>query len=48
VLAYNLTMFAIAAVSLAAIHLALDVKQRSQVKRCCANLIASIKREWRG
>jgi hypothetical protein len=44
VLAYNLMMFAIVAVSLAAIHLAFDEGQRRQVKRCFGNLIASIKK----
>jgi hypothetical protein len=48
VLAYNLMMFAIVAVCLAAIHVAFDEKQRKQVKRCFSNLIGSIKQEWRG
>jgi len=43
VLAYNLTMFAIVAVCLAAIHLAFDERQRKQMKRYFASLIASIK-----
>jgi hypothetical protein len=48
VLAYNLTMVAIVAVCLAAIHLAFDEGQRRQVKQCLASLIASMKREGRG
>ena len=47
-LAYNLMMLAIVAVCLAAIHLAFDERQRRQVKRCFASLIASIKKEGRG
>jgi len=46
-LTYNLMMFAIVAVCLAAIHLAFDERQRREVKRCYVNLIASIKKEWR-
>ena len=47
-LAYNLMMFVIVAVCLAAIHLAFDGKQRRSVKGCFVNLIASMKREGRG
>jgi hypothetical protein len=42
VLAYNLMMLAIVAGCLAAIHFAFEERQRRQVKRCLANLIASI------
>ena len=45
VLAYNLMMFAIVAVCLAVIHIGFDERQRTQVKRCFANLFASIKKE---
>jgi hypothetical protein len=45
VLAYNLMMLAIVAVSLAAIQLAFDERQRRQVQRCFSNLIASIKKK---
>ena len=45
-LAYNLMMLAIVAVCLAAIHLALDGRQRRLVRRCFVSLIASIKKEW--
>jgi len=48
VLAYNLMMFAIVAVCLAAIHFAFDERQRKSVKRCVGNLVASVKRGWRG
>jgi len=48
VLAYNMMMFAIVAVCLAAIHFAFDERQRRQVKRCVGNLIASIRKEERG
>jgi hypothetical protein len=44
VLAYNLTMFAIVAFCLAAIHFTFDERQRRSVKRWIASLIASIKR----
>ena len=47
-LAYNLMMFAIVAVCLAAIHFAFDERQRRQLKRCLANLIAWMKDSWRG
>ena len=47
-LAYNLTMVAIVAVRLAAIHIAFDDSQRRQVKRCFGNLMASMKKGWRG
>jgi hypothetical protein len=40
VLAYNLMMFAIVAVCLAAIHLAFEERQRRNVKRCFSNLVA--------
>jgi hypothetical protein len=46
VLAYNLTMFAIVAVCLAAIHLAFDAAQRRRLRRYLVKLIASIKQEW--
>ena len=42
-LAYNLMIFAIVAVCLAAIHLAFDERQRKEMKRYFASLIASIK-----
>jgi hypothetical protein len=48
VLAYNLTMLAIVAVCLAAIHLAFDAVQRTRLRRCLVKLIASIKKEGRG
>jgi hypothetical protein len=48
VLAYNLMMFAIVAVCLAAIHIGFDERQRRRVKRCIANLITSIKKEGGG
>ena len=47
-LAYNLTMVAIVAVRLAAIHIAFDDSQRRQVKRCFADLIAWMTEAWRG
>ena len=47
-LAYNLMMFAIVAVRLAAIHLAFDDRQRRCVERRVANLIASMMKAWRG
>src|SRR5260370_41819672 len=47
VLAYNLMMFAIVAVCLAAIHLAFDEGQRRQVRRCFASMIASIRKQRR-
>ena len=47
-LAYNLMMFAIVAACLAAIHLAFDERQRRSVKRCFSNLVASMKKGWRG
>jgi hypothetical protein len=48
VLAYNLMMFAIVAVCVPVIHLAFDERQRREVKRRFANLIASLEKEWRG
>jgi len=48
VLAYNLMMFAIVAVCLAAIHFAFDEGQRKQLKRSVGNVVASVKRAWRG
>jgi hypothetical protein len=48
VLAYNLMMFAIAAVCLAAIHLAFEERQRRQVKRCVGNFIAWMKEARHG
>ena len=47
-LAYNLMMFAIVAVCLAAIHLAFDERQTRSVKRCISNLLACVKEAWRG
>ena len=47
-LAYNLTMFAIVAVCLAAIHFAFEKTLRKQVKRCLADLIVWMKEAWRG
>jgi hypothetical protein len=43
VLAYNLMMFAIVAVCLAAIHFAFEERQRRPVKQCVASLVAFIK-----
>jgi hypothetical protein len=48
VLAYNLTMFAIVAVCLAAIHFAFEERQRRSVKRCISNLLVWMKEAWRG
>jgi hypothetical protein len=48
VLAYNLMMFAIVAVCLAAIHIGFEERLRRQVKRCFGNLIAWMTDAWRG
>ena len=43
-LAYNLMVFTVVGVCLAAIHLAFQERQRTQVKRCIEKLIASVKK----
>jgi hypothetical protein len=44
VLAYNLMMFAIVAVCLAAIHFAFAKRQRSGLKRCLVKLVILMKK----
>ena len=46
-LAYNLMMFAIVAVCLAAIHLAFEERQRRSLKSCLVNSVTLMKKLWR-